>query len=82
MFADGDEAWKITKENAASFFKRNHEEVDTRLILHACLEDANDIIDAKDPDIFTLMVYADCIKSLIVNGTRTTIMIRLLTVRR
>ena len=82
MFTDRDEAWKITKDNAASFFKCNHEEVNTRLILPACLEDTNDIIDAKDQDIFTLMVHAYCIKNLIVNGTRTTIMIRLLTVRR
>ena len=69
MFTDGDEAWKLTKENAAFFFKCNHEEVDTRLILYTCLEDTNDIIDAKYLDIFTLMVYAYCIKNLIVNGT-------------
>ena len=69
MFIDRDETWKITKENAASFFNCNHEEVDTRLILHACLEDTNVIIDTKEPGFFTLMVYAYCIKNLIVNGT-------------
>ena len=50
------------------FSKCYHEEVDYRLTLHACLEDTNVIIDTKDPDIFTLMVYAHCIKNLIVNG--------------
>ena len=69
MFIDRDETWKTAKENAASFFKCNYEEVDTRLIFCACLEDTNVVTDTIDLDIFTLMVYAYCIKNLLVNST-------------
>ena len=58
-----DETWRIPKdEEAISLFKCNHEEADTRLILHACLQDTNVVVVAKDTDIFVLMVYAYCVQ--------------------
>jgi hypothetical protein len=43
-----DETWRIPKdEEAISLFKCNHEEADTRLILHACLQDTNVVVVAK-----------------------------------
>ena len=62
IFIDRDETWKITKENATSLVKCNHKEADTRLVLHACLEDTNFVIVTKDMDIPVLMVYAYCIE--------------------
>ena len=55
--------WRITKdEEAILLFKCNHEEADTRLNLHACLQDTNVVVVAKDTDVFVLMVYAYCVQ--------------------
>ena len=43
-------------------FDCNHEEADTRLILHVCLADTNIVVVAKDTDVFVLMVFAYCVE--------------------
>ena len=45
------------KTTPNELFKCNHEEADTRLILHASLQDTNVVIVAKDTDVFVLLVY-------------------------
>ncbi len=62
LFTDKEETWKITRDSATMLFQCNHEDADTRLILHACLEDTNVVIVAKDTDVFILMVYAYCME--------------------
>ena len=39
-------------------FTCNHEEADTRMVLHAILEDTNVVVVSKDTDVLVIMVYA------------------------
>ena len=62
IFTKKEEMWRITKdEEARSLFKCNHEEADTQLIVHACLQDTNVVVVAKDMDVLILLVYTFCL---------------------
>ena len=50
--------WKITREFSEIIFKSNHEEADTRIILHALQEDTKVVVVSKDTDVLILLVYA------------------------
>ena len=53
IFTQKEETWMITRDaGARSLFKCNHEGADTRLILHACLQDTNVLVVAKGTDVF------------------------------
>ena len=52
VFTDREQTWEITKDAKTYMFDCNHEEADTRLILHACLADTNIVVVAKDTDVF------------------------------
>ena len=47
--------WSINREICA-YFDCNHEEVDTRIILHASLAEENVVVVAKDTDVLVLLV--------------------------
>ena len=44
---DDKNTWKITREFTEIIFKSNHEEVDTRIILHALQEDTKVVVVSK-----------------------------------
>ena len=48
--------WSINREDCAYLFDCNHEEVDTRIILHASLAEENVVVVAKDTDVLVLLV--------------------------
>ena len=58
IFTCGENTLELTKTTSNEIFKCNHEEADTRLILHASLQDTDVVVVAKDTDVFVLMVYA------------------------
>ena len=45
-------------------FDCNHEEADTRMVLHALREDTNVVIISKDTDVLILLVYAYALKNI------------------
>ena len=55
---DDKNTWKITREFSEIIFKSNHEEADTRIILHALQEDTKVVVVSKDTDVLILLVYA------------------------
>ncbi len=56
---DEQETWKITTNGDSSIvFQCNHEEADTRMVLQACHEDTNVVVESKDTDVLLLMIYA------------------------
>ena len=55
---DDKNTWKITREFSEIIFKSNHEEADTRIILHALQEDTKVVVVSKDTDVLSLLVYA------------------------
>lgn len=50
--------WKISSSSTQKIFECNHEEADTRLVLHALLEDTKSVIVSKDTDVLVLLIYA------------------------
>ena len=52
------DTWRVLVGDSAIIFQCNQEEADTRMILHACREDTNVVVDSKDTDVLVLMIYA------------------------
>ena len=55
---DDKNTWKTTREFSEIIFKSNHEEADTRIILHVLQEDTKVVAVSKDTDVLILLVYA------------------------
>ena len=55
---DKDNTWKISEDSQSIIFECNHKEADSRMVLHACLEDTNVVLVANDTDVLVLMVFA------------------------
>ena len=55
---DDKNTWKITREFSEITFKSNHEEADTRIIMHPLQEDTKVVLVSKDTDVLILLVYA------------------------
>ena len=53
-----EEAWEISKSKVEVLPRCNHEEADTRMILHANSKDTPVVVVAKDTDVFVLLVHA------------------------
>ena len=49
---------KIQDRHVTEMFNCNHEEADTRLILHAVLLEGDVVVVAKDTDVLILMIWA------------------------
>ncbi len=58
IFTERKETWEATKDSLKMLFYCNHEEADTRLVLHACLQDTNVFVVSKDTDVLILLVHA------------------------
>ena len=58
IFAEEEKTWRITKHEVSEIFQCSHEEADTRMVLHACLQDINVVVVSKDTDVLILFVYA------------------------
>ena len=56
----GEEVWKISRNTIEMLPRCNHEEADTRLVLHAAMSKSPAVIVAKDTDVFILLAYAIC----------------------
>ena len=54
---DTNETWKLASNSKEFLFTCDHEEADTRLVLHALMDDTNVVIVCKDTDVFILLVY-------------------------
>ena len=52
------DTWRVLDGDSAIIFQCTQEEADTRMILHACREDTNVVVDSKDTDVLVLMIYA------------------------
>ena len=48
--------WSINREGCKYLFDCNHEEADTRIVLHASLAEENVVVVAKDTDVLVLLV--------------------------
>ena len=55
---DKDNTRKISGDSQSIIFECNHEEADSRMVLHNCLEDTNVVVVSKDTDVLELMVFA------------------------
>ena len=58
IVTEEENTWHIDKGEITNIFKCNHEEADTRVILHASLSSDNIIVIASDTDVLVLMVNA------------------------
>ena len=58
IFTEEDKTWRITSDEASEIFRCSHEEADTRMVLHACLEDTNVVVVSKVTDVLILLVHA------------------------
>jgi len=58
VFTQSEKIWKIAKNDAVEVLECNHEEADTRMVLHACLDDTNVVVVSRDTDVFVLLVHA------------------------
>ena len=58
IVTEEENTWHIDKGEITNIFKCNHEEADTRVILHASLSSDNIIVVASDTDVLVLMVNA------------------------
>ena len=54
---DKDSTRKISDDSQSIIFECNHEEADSRMVLHNCLEDTNVLVVSKDTDVLVLMVF-------------------------
>ena len=57
LITNRESTWDITKDNVNQIFDCN-QEADTRIVLHACLQDTPLVIVSKNTDVFVLLVYA------------------------
>ena len=50
--------WKITTNYVHQMFSCNHEEPDTRMVLHGSLDDVDCVVCSKDTDVLLLLAFA------------------------
>ena len=58
MINSEEETWLIDGNMTYDMSRCNHEEADTRLVLHAAMTDSPAVIIAKDTDVLILLIYA------------------------
>ena len=59
IFTDSNETWEASSDSIKMLFLYNHEEADSRQVLHACPQDTNVVVVvAKDTDVLILLIYA------------------------
>ena len=58
------EAWFVTDQYIENLFENNHEEADTRMVLHALYKNTNVVISSKDTDVLILLVYMHALKNI------------------
>ena len=54
--AENENTWQTGKRKTIKHFQCNHEEAETRMILHASLSNNNVVIVANDTNVLVLMV--------------------------
>ena len=58
IFTTGDQTYRLENGQSDVLHECNHEEADTRLVLHAFLEKGDVVVACKDRDVLILMVWA------------------------
>ena len=58
IFNDSIETWESTSDSVMMLFFCNRKEDDTRLVLHACLQEINVVIFVEDTNVLTLLIHA------------------------
>ena len=58
------ETWFVTDQHIVKLFENNHEEADTRMVLHALYKNTNVVIVSKDTDVLILLVYMHALKNI------------------
>ena len=53
-----DQTYQVKGNEVTAMFQCNHEEADTRLVLHAILAEKDVVVVAKDTDVLVLMIWA------------------------
>ena len=56
--------WRIIDNIVEDLDRSNHEEAETKTVLHALREKANVVVVARDTDVLVLMVYAYALKDI------------------
>ena len=57
FFTNKDETWRVSQNALSRLPDCNHEEADTKMLVHALREDTDVVIVARDTDVLILMVY-------------------------
>ncbi len=58
IFTHNEKTWRATRVSLEELLPCNHEEADTRMVLHCCIEDTNVVVVSKDTDVLILLVHA------------------------
>ena len=58
IVTEKESTWKMTKNYVHQMFSCNHEEADTRMVLHASLDDVDCVVCSKDTDVLLLLAFA------------------------
>ena len=64
VIANNMETWFVTDQYVENLFKSNHEEADTRIVLHALYKDTNAVIVSKDTNVLIPLVYMYALKNI------------------
>ena len=64
IFTNDRNTFQVAEQSDQLLFTRNHEEADTRVVLHGCLKNTNCVVVSKDTDVFVLMVFAFASKNI------------------
>ena len=58
IVTEGDNTYRVERNGCELIYRCNHEEADTRLVLHASMEAADVAIVSKDTDVLILLILA------------------------
>ena len=58
IVTDKESTWKINKNYLRQMFSCNHEEADTRMVLHASLDDVDCVVCTKNTDVLLILAFA------------------------
>ena len=58
IVTEGNNTYRVGRNGCELIYRCNHEEADTRLVLHASLEAADVVIVSKDTDVLIVLIWA------------------------
>ena len=58
IVTEGTQTYRVEKSQSMFLYSCNHEEADTRLVLHAVMQESDVVIVSKDTDVLVLLIWA------------------------